>query len=82
MGVDHHVALAQLASQLMKNQRTARRRISKVQLDMAESQMKQDQTAQQGQDKPNGRRCCRPRRRWRRTAQNMAKIAERPRARR
>jgi hypothetical protein len=49
-GVDHHVALAQLASQLMKNQQDSEAFDQKSQMDMAESQMKQDQTAQQGQD--------------------------------
>jgi hypothetical protein len=50
MGVDHHVALAQLASQLMKDQSDQEGQDQKNQLDMADSQMKQDQTAQQGQD--------------------------------
>jgi hypothetical protein len=49
-GVDHHVALAQLASQLMKNQQDSEAFDQKSQMDEAESQMKQDQTAQQGQD--------------------------------
>jgi hypothetical protein len=48
-GVDHHVALAQLASQLMKNQQDSEAFDQKSQMDMAESQMKQDQTAQQGE---------------------------------
>ena len=50
MGVDHHVALAQLASQLMKDQSAQEGQDQQNQLDMADSQMKQDQTAQQGQD--------------------------------
>ena len=50
MGVDHHVALAQLASQLMKDQSDQAGQDQQNQLDMADSQMKQDQTAQQGQD--------------------------------
>ena len=50
MGVDHHVALAQLASQLMKDQSDREAHDQQTQLDMADSQMKQDQTAQQGQD--------------------------------
>ena len=50
MGVDHHVALAQLASQLMKDQSDQEGQDQKNQLDVADSQMKQDQTVQQGQD--------------------------------
>jgi hypothetical protein len=48
-GVDHHVALAQLASQLMKNQQDSEAHDQQSQMDMAESQQKQDMTAQQGQ---------------------------------
>ena len=48
-GVDHHVALAQLAAQLMKNQQDSDSQDQQSQMDMADSQMKQDQTAQQGQ---------------------------------
>ena len=49
MGVDHHVALAQLASKLMSDQQDSETQDQQSQQDMAESQMKQDQTAQQGQ---------------------------------
>jgi hypothetical protein len=49
MGVDHHIALAQLASQLMKNQQDSEAQDQQSQMDMADSQMKQDQTEQQGQ---------------------------------
>jgi hypothetical protein len=48
-GVDHHVALAQLASQLMKNQQDSEAHDQQSQMDMAEAQQKQDMTAQQGQ---------------------------------
>ena len=48
MGVDHHIALAQLASQLMKDQSDQEGQDQQNQLDVADSQMKQDQTAQQG----------------------------------
>ena len=50
MGVDHHVALAQLASQLMKDQSDQEGQDQQNQLDAADSQMKHDQTEQQGQD--------------------------------
>ena len=50
MGVDHHIALAQLASQLMKDQSDQEGQDQQNQLDAADSQMKQDQTEQQGQD--------------------------------
>ena len=77
MGVDHHVALAQLASQLMKDQSDSEAQDQQIQLDMADSQMKQDQTAQQGQDAER-RRCCRRAATMASHQQNMAKIAERP----
>ena len=48
-GVDHHVALAQLAAQLMKSQQDSDSQDQKSQMDMANSQAQQDQTAQQGQ---------------------------------
>ena len=50
MGVDHHVALAQLASQLMRDQQDSAAQDQQSQMDQAESQQKQDMTAQQGQD--------------------------------
>jgi hypothetical protein len=50
MGVDHHVALATLASKLMKDQSDSAAQDQQSQLDVADSQMKQDQTAQQGDD--------------------------------
>ena len=49
MGVDHHVALAQLASKLMSDQSDQDGQDQQNQQQMAESQMKQDQVAQQGQ---------------------------------
>ena len=49
MGVDHHVALATLASKLMKDQSDQEGQDQQNQLDMADQQMKQDQTEQQGQ---------------------------------
>jgi hypothetical protein len=51
MGVDHHVALAQLASQLMKDQSAQENQDQQSQLDMADAQMKQDQTAQESDDR-------------------------------
>lgn len=47
MGVDHHVALAELASKLMKDQQDSDAQDQQSQMDMAESQAKQDQTQQQ-----------------------------------
>ncbi len=48
MGVDHHVALATLASKLMKDQSDQEGQDQQNQLDMADAQQKQDQTQQQG----------------------------------
>ena len=50
MGVDRHVALAQLASKLMSDQQDSEAQDQQSQQDTAESQMKQDQLAQQGQE--------------------------------
>ena len=51
MGVDHHVALAQLASQLMKDNSAADAQDQQSQLDSQDQEMKQNQVAQEGQDK-------------------------------
>ena len=50
MGVDHHVALAQLASQLMKNQSDSDAQDQQSQMASQEQEMKQNQVEQQGQD--------------------------------
>ena len=50
MGVDHHVALAQLASQLMKDQSDSDAQDQQSQLDTQDQQMKQNQVDQQVQD--------------------------------
>ena len=50
MGVDHHVALAQLASQLMKDQSDSDAQDQQSQLDSQDQEMKQNQVDQQGQD--------------------------------
>ena len=47
--LDNHAKLAQLASQLMKNQSDSDAQDQQSQQDMAESQMKQDQASQQAQ---------------------------------
>ena len=51
MGVDHHVALAQLASKLMSDQSAQEGQDQQNQLDLADSQAKQDQISQDGDDK-------------------------------
>ena len=51
MGVDHHVALAQLASQLMKDQSDQEGQDQQNQLQLADQSMQQDQVEQEGQDK-------------------------------
>ena len=51
MGVDHHVALAQLASKLMSDQSAQEGQDQQNQLDLADSQAKQDQISQEGDDK-------------------------------
>ena len=50
MGVDHHVALAQLASQLMKDQSDSDAQDQQSQMDSQDQEMKQNQVDQQGQD--------------------------------
>jgi hypothetical protein len=50
MGVDHHIALAQLASQLMKDQSDQEGQDQENQMNLADQSMKQDQVEQQGQD--------------------------------
>ena len=50
MGVDHHVALAQLASQLMKNQSDSDAQDQQSQMASQDQEMKQNQVEQQGQD--------------------------------
>jgi hypothetical protein len=49
MGVDHHVQLAKLGSQLMKDQGDQDQQDQQNQLDMADAQNQSDQTALQGQ---------------------------------
>ena len=49
-GLDHHVQLAQLASQLMKDQSDSDAQDQQSQLDTQDQQMKQNQVDQQGQD--------------------------------
>ena len=51
MGVDHHVALAQLASKLMSDQSAQEGQDQQNQLDLADLQAKQDQISQDGDDK-------------------------------
>ena len=51
MGVDHHVALAQLASQLMKDQSSSDAQDQQSQLDTQDQEMRQNQVEQEGQDK-------------------------------
>ena len=51
MGVDHHVALAQLASKLMGDQSAQDGQDQQNQQGMAAAQMKQDQLAQDGDEK-------------------------------
>jgi hypothetical protein len=72
-GVDHHVALAQLAAQLMKNQQDSESQDQKSQMDMADSQAQQDQTAQDGQDKER-QAILQAQAQEQAHAQNMAKI--------
>jgi hypothetical protein len=72
-GVDHHVALAQLAAQLMKNQQDSESQDQQSQQDMAESQAQQDQTAQDGQDKER-QAILQAQAQEQAHAQNMAKI--------
>ena len=72
-GVDHHVALAQLAAQLMKNQQDSESQDQQSQMDMADSQAQQDQTAQDGQDKER-QAILQAQAQAQSHAQNMAKI--------
>ena len=51
MGVDHHVQLAQLASQLMKDNSDSDAQDQQRQLDSQDQEMKQNQVEQEGQDK-------------------------------
>ena len=51
MGVDHHIALAQLASQLMKDQSDSDAQDQQSQLASQDQEMQQDQVEQEGQDK-------------------------------
>ena len=49
MGVDHHVALAQLASKLMSDQQDSEAQDQQSQMDMADHQAQQNQTDMQAQ---------------------------------
>ena len=73
MGVDHHVALAQLASKLMSDQQNSEAQDQQSQQDMADSQAQQDQTAQDGQDKER-QAILQAQSQEQAHAQNMAKI--------
>lgn len=73
MGVDHHVALAQLASKLMSDQSAKEGQDQQNQMDMAEAQQKQDQTAQQG-DQAQQQAILQAQAQAHSHAENMAKI--------
>ena len=78
MGVDHHVALAQLASQLMKDNSASDAQDQQSQLDSQDQEMRQNQVEQEGQDKNRAAMLqarfddgCRTRRTWRRSRATM-----------
>ena len=78
MGVDHHVALAQLASQLMKDQSDSNAQDQQSQLDSQDQEMKQNQVDQQGQDNERSRDAAGRFDDGVVTSENMAKIASEP----